>query len=89
MAKKKNLTQMEEEILRFLRQAFSLPPHKLKDELLKFLIILKQFEKNRFQTRVFAYLDIISWVESKVLNKPVSMIIAEKYVTDKRAIVNA
>jgi hypothetical protein len=39
---------------------------------------IKHLEKNPFETRAFAYLDIISWVESKVYNKTMSEIIREK-----------
>ena len=57
----------------------------LKTELEKFLEKVKHFERNRFQTRVFVYLDWISWVESKVYNKPMYQIIHEKYLADKRS----
>ena len=86
MEKMQNLTLLEEEILRFLRRAFNIPSYKTKDELEKFLQQIKGFEKNRLQTRVFVYLDIISWVESKVYDKPVSEIIKAKYLKDKRCI---
>src|ERR1700730_3264411 len=84
MAKMENLTKVEEEIFRFLRHSFQVPRNALKQELEKFLHKIKQFEKNRFEPRVFAYLDIISWVEGKVYNKPMSAIIAEKYENSKR-----
>ena len=70
MAKMENLTVVEEEMFKFLRHSFNVPKNKLKPELEKFLQKIKQFEKSRFETRAFAYLDIISWVESKVYQKP-------------------
>ncbi|MBX3239689.1 MAG: hypothetical protein KIT80_20565 [Chitinophagaceae bacterium] len=85
MAKLKNLTVVEEEMFRFLRRSFSLSPRQLKPELEKFLDKIKHLEKNRFETRAFAYLDIISWVESKVYNKPLSTIIQDKYRQSKRS----
>jgi hypothetical protein len=66
MAKMKNLTVVEEEIFRFLKHSFHIPPKQLKPELEKFLAVIKKFENNRFETRAFSYLDIVSWVESKV-----------------------
>ena len=84
MAKMKNLTVVEEEMFRFLRHSFNVSPKKLKPELEKFLDKIKHLEKNRFETRAFAYLDIISWVESKVYNKPMSEIIFEKYLKRKK-----
>jgi len=84
MAKMENLTIVEEEIFKFLRHSFKLSRNKLKPELRSFLHKIKQFEKSRFETRSFAYLDIISWLESKVYDKPMSMIIQEKYLNSKR-----
>lgn len=79
MAKMKNLTVVEEEMFRFIRHSFGVSPRKMKPELEKFLHKIKHLEKDRFETRAFAYLDIISWVESKVYEKPMAEIINEKY----------
>jgi hypothetical protein len=79
MSKMENLTVIEEEMFKFLRQSFHISRHKLKAELENFLHKIKQYEKSRFETRAFAYLDIISWVEAKVYNKTMSEIIGEKY----------
>jgi len=84
MAKMENLTIVEEEMFKFLRNSFHVHRQRLKPELEKFLVTIKKLEKNRFQTRSFAYLDIISWVESKVLEKPMSTIIKEKYLAGKK-----
>jgi len=86
MAKMKNLTVVEEEMFLFLRKAFDVSPRELKPELEKFLHKIKHLEKNRFETRPFVYLDIISWVESKVYQKPVSSIIQEKYKKSRKRI---
>lgn len=84
MARMENLTVIEEAMFRFLRHSFTLSSKQLKPELEKFLQTIKHLEKNRFETRAFAYLDIISWVESKVYEKPMSTIIHEKYLSSKR-----
>ena len=86
MAKKENLTVIEEEMLKFLRQSFDVSAKKIKPELEKLLNKVKHLEKNRFETRAFAYLDIISWLESKVYEKPMSTIIYDKYKASKRKI---
>ncbi|MEO8765308.1 MAG: hypothetical protein ABI416_13510, partial [Ginsengibacter sp.] len=75
MARLKNLTVVEEEIFTFLRHSTKVRPKELKPELRQFLEKIKHLEKNRFQTRSFAYLDIISWVESKVYDIPMGEII--------------
>ncbi|ULQ56050.1 hypothetical protein KJS94_15485 [Flavihumibacter rivuli] len=84
MAKMKNLTVVEEEMFRFIRHSFDVSPRKMKPELEKFLNKIKHLEKSRFETRAFAYLDIISWVESKVYEKPMSTIIHDKYLASRK-----
>lgn len=84
MAKMKNLTVIEEEMFKFLRKSFHVPRQSLKPELEKFLNAIKKFEKSRFETRAFAYLDIVSWVESKLYDKSISQIIREKYLASNR-----
>jgi hypothetical protein len=79
MARMENLTVIEEEMFKFLRTSFHLSKGKLKPEFEKFLQKIKRLEQSRFETRSFAYLDIISWVESKVYDKPMSEIINEKF----------
>lgn len=86
MAKMKNLTVVEEEMFRFIRHSFGVSPRKMKPELEKFLHKIKHLEKDRFETRAFAYLDIISWVESKVYEKPMAEIINEKYLKSRKRI---
>ena len=84
MSKMENLTVVEEEMFKFLRNSFHVSRHKLKPELEKFLAKTKALEKNRFETRSFAYLDVISWVESKVYQKSMSEIIHEKYLASTK-----
>ena len=86
MSKKETLTVVEEEIFKFLRNSFAFSRHRLKAELERFLETIKQLEKDRFETRAFAYLDIISWVESKVYNKPMSQIIGEKAAQGRKRV---
>jgi len=84
MARMKNLTVVEEEMFYFLRHSFILSPRALKPALEKFLNKIKHLEKNRFETRAFAYLDIISWLESHVYDKPMNEIIHNKYLESRK-----
>ncbi len=86
MSRMENLTVIEEEMFRFLRRSFSISRHQLKPELENFLQKVKHLEKNRFETRAFAYLDIISWLESKVYGKTMGEVIHEKYNKSKRKV---
>ena len=84
MSKLNNLTVVEEKIFKFLQQSFRFSRTELRKELNKLLDEIKQLEKNRFQTRSFAYLDIISWLESKSTGKTLSQVIGEKYASTKK-----
>jgi len=84
MAKMENLSLVEEEIFKFLRKSFNVTPDRLRPEFEKLVEKLKKYEKNRFETRAFVYLDIISWLESKIQNVPVQDVIREKYLNGKR-----
>jgi tetratricopeptide (TPR) repeat protein len=84
MARMNNLTVVEEEMFAFLKSSFTVSPEKIKPTLKKFLQKIKHLEKNPFETRSFAYLDTISWVESKVFGKPMGEIIFEKYKSHKK-----
>ncbi len=86
MSKKENLTVVEEEIFKFLRKTFHVDRSRVQVQLEKFLQKIKALEKNRHETRAFAYLDIISWVESKVQRKNMSQILQEKYRQSKQRI---
>jgi len=86
MTKMETITVIEEEIFKFLRSSFKLSRRELRPGLEKLLRTIKQFEKSRFETRSLAYLDIISWLESKVYEKPMSEVIHEKYLASKRKI---
>jgi hypothetical protein len=86
MARRERLTHVEEEMFRFLRTSFLSSRSTLKAEFEKFLEKIRRFEGNRYEARVFAYLDLVSWVESKVSQRPMSEIISEKYRKSKRRI---
>ena len=78
MKQRRNPTGVEEEILKFLGNKVELKGNKLKQAFEKLLKAIKALENNRFETRAFAYFDLISWIESKLENKTMSDIIARK-----------
>ena len=86
MARKENLTHVEEEMFKFLRRTFHLSRSGLKAEFEKFLEKIRQLGENPFEARAFAYLDLISWVESKLYQKPMSEIIREKYLNSRKRV---
>ena len=80
MAKMENLSVVEEEMFKFLRQSFKLSAKSIKPELEKLLHKLKQHEDNRLETRAFLYLDVISWLESKISGVAVQEVIRGKFL---------
>ncbi|MFN9109978.1 MAG: tetratricopeptide repeat protein, partial [Bacteroidota bacterium] len=80
MAKMENLSGVEESMFKFLRKSFSLQPRELTPAFKTLLREVKQYQSDRFESRAFIYLDIISWLESKISGKPVQDIIRGKYV---------
>jgi hypothetical protein len=78
MAKMDNLSKVEEEIFSFLRRSFDVGAHALKPEFEKLLVLLKKYEGNPLEARAFAYLDIISWLESKISGVNVQDVIVKR-----------
>lgn len=84
MAKMENMSVVEKEILEFLRGSFRISTAQLKNAFRDLLAKLKQHENNPRETRAFNYLDIISWLESKINNVPVQEVIRKKYEERKK-----
>jgi CII-binding regulator of phage lambda lysogenization HflD len=84
MAKMDHLSFVEEEIFKFIRRSFAVTVKNIRPELEKLLVKLKKVEHDRFETRAFIYLDIISWLESKIDNKPVQDILQLKFAQKRK-----
>lgn len=85
MYKMQNLSIVEEKIFAFLRKSFSLTPRQLKPQFENLLAVLQPLEKSRTESRAFMYLDIISWLESKITDQQVQHIIRQKYIKATRS----
>ncbi len=86
MSKKDNLTLVEEEMFKFLRKSFHVTRINMQNELELFLSKIKQLEKSRYETRTFAYLDIISWLEAKVHKQTMSEVLQNKFKLRRKRI---
>jgi hypothetical protein len=87
MAKKENLSIVEEEMFKFLRKTFHNSRKKMEIELGLLLVKLKTLESSKYETRTFAYLDIISWIESKINKVSMSEILKNKYQQSRHKII--
>ncbi|MES2647330.1 MAG: hypothetical protein V4717_10665 [Bacteroidota bacterium] len=83
MAKMENLSAVEEAMFTFLRESFHLSYRDVKPKLQALLDRIKKYEHNQVEARAFAYLDVISWLESKLQGVPVEKVIRDKYLLGK------
>ena len=80
LIKMEDLYEVQKEMIKFLKNLGDIYPHELKGEFIKLHKKLKQYEDHPYERRAFLYLDVISWLESKIDNKPVDQVIREKYL---------
>lgn len=78
LSKMKDLQGVQKEVLFFLRKLPSTPPEKLNEAFEVLLVELKQIQKDPFEKRPSLYLDIISWLESKISGVTVQEVIRAK-----------
>lgn len=78
MLKLENFQKVHEAIFKFLRQSIYLDRKTLIPYFVSLREELIEIIEDKFQRRPMLYLDIISWLESKIDNKPVEQVIREK-----------
>lgn len=78
LIKMNDLHEVQKEIIKFLRNLNNLYPADIKKEFIKMRLRFIELEKNTYEKRAFLYLDIISWLESKIENRKIADIIKEK-----------
>jgi hypothetical protein len=78
LIKMNDLYEVQKEIIRFLKSLNTIYPSDIKNEFIKMKARFQILEKDPYEKRAFLYLDIISWLESKIENRKISAIIKEK-----------
>lgn len=73
-----DMHEVQKEMIKFLKKLPDVSPLNIKEEFKKLHATLKQYENHPYERRAFLYLDILSWLESKIENRPVADIIKEK-----------
>ena len=84
LRKMEELNAVQEEILRFLRKSLNANPQNLTDSFVKLRTRLIPHTNSPVERRSFLYLDIISWLTSKIEGRPVQDVIREKFKIEKR-----
>ena len=75
-----DLHAVQKEIFRFLRRTPGMRKNVLMDEFRNLHAKLSKLQEDPFERRPFLYLDILSWLESKLENRTVADIIHEKFL---------
>jgi hypothetical protein len=86
MAKMGNLRKVEEEMFAFLRRSLKVEAEGLKLEFETLLRNLRTYEHDVMENRAFVYLDVISWLESKISGIHVHDVIREKFQRSRQKI---
>ncbi|MGB1042657.1 MAG: hypothetical protein ACPGU6_04625 [Tenacibaculum sp.] len=80
LLKMENLQEVQKIFIQSIKSLGDLYPHQFKQEFENIYNKLKKFEKHPYQKRAFLYLDILSWLESKITNNSISEIIKQKSI---------
>ncbi len=79
LLKMNDLHEVQKEMIKFIKNLQNIYPHEIKKAFRALHSKLKNYEDDPYESRAFLYLDIISWLESNIENKPISQIIRDKY----------
>ncbi len=80
LVKMDDLHQVQKEMMAFVRSLGKIYDYELKNAFVGLRERLKPYENHPFEKRAFLYLDIISWLESKIEGRTVQDIIQEKFM---------
>lgn len=80
LSKMEDMDAVLNEIFRFLRKSLSSKQQDLTRNFIELRDKLEKVSRNKYAKRSYQYLDIVSWLESKIDKKPVQDIIRRKYL---------
>lgn len=78
LLKMENLQEVQKEFIVSIKALGDVYPHQIKGEFKKIHQRLQKFENHPYEKRAFLYLDILSWLESKIEHKSIGTVIREK-----------
>lgn len=81
LRKLNNLSTVQKEILSFLHRLHSFYRNQLQAEFLSLYNTLLALQDDPYEKRNFIYIDILSWLESKIENESVQTIIQNKFLS--------
>ena len=84
LIKMDDLHEVQKSMIAFIRKLGNIYPHELKDAFRELHATLLPLEADPYERRSFLYLDILSWLESKIENRPIATIIRQKTLLNTR-----
>jgi len=78
-----NLDAVLAEIFAFLRRSLSSKPKDVKKSFIQLRDKLETVSTSKYNRRSYQYLDIVSWLESKIDNVPVQEVIRRKFIASQ------
>ena len=88
LIKMEDLYAVQKEMILFLKSLGDIFPNEIKSAFRKLHKKLSAYENHPYERRAFLYLDIISWLESKIENKSTGDIIKEKFTKSNALNIN-
>ncbi|HEV7783298.1 MAG TPA: hypothetical protein VGO58_18610 [Chitinophagaceae bacterium] len=79
LSKMEYLDAVQNEIFKFLRRSLSSRQQDIRKNFIDLRDRLEKVASNKYARRSYQYLDIVSWLESKIEKKPVEEIIQKKF----------
>ncbi|MEG2759013.1 MAG: hypothetical protein RR908_03990, partial [Rikenellaceae bacterium] len=79
LIKMNDMYAVQKEMMSFLKKLHTITASDVRGELKKLYETLKQYEGETYEQRPFLYMDILSWLESKIEGKSFERIIQDKF----------
>ena len=84
LIKMEDLYLVQKEMIKFLKQLGDIYPQEIKAAFKELHAKLKRLEEDPYERRAFLYLDVLSWLESRIENKSVETIIRRKFLSSNK-----
>lgn len=79
IVKMKDMTEMKNEMFTFFKRLGAIKASEFKTELKNLYSLLKPYENHPYERRTFYYIDMLSWLESKISERSIGEIVREKF----------
>ena len=80
-----DINEVQKEIFDFLKRAGSIYPQNIKKEFQNLLKRFEELQNTQYEKRPFFYLDIISWLKSKIDNTTIQKVIRDRFLESEES----